>query len=110
MGNQKVYQEPRILFANQVYGIKGISSTGEIIDDPRRSFISAINFGLNHKSRYQSQFQRLHDRLSNNKGEITEDDIRVIGVVVTGDTASMELLKEKNYIKASTLGIVIDKF
>jgi len=107
---EKVYQEPRILFANQVYGMKGITSTGTTIEDPRRSFIGAIKFGLNQKNRYRSQFQRLYDRLSNDKGEITKDDIRVIGVVVTGDTASMKLLRNENYIKAATLGIVIDKF
>ncbi|NPV29229.1 MAG: hypothetical protein HPY58_06110 [Firmicutes bacterium] len=82
----------------------------EILDDPRRSFVEAINAGLKRKSRYQSQFKGLYDALSNNKGKISEDDIRIIGVVVTGDTASMKLLKDGNYIKASTLGIVIDKF
>lgn len=107
---EKVYQEPRILFANQVYGMKGITSTGITIEDPRCSFIDAIKFGLNQKNRYRSQFQRLYDRLSNGKGEIIKDDIRVIGVVVTGDTASMKLLRNENYIKAATLGIVIDKF
>ncbi|MDH7577068.1 MAG: anti sigma factor C-terminal domain-containing protein [Bacillota bacterium] len=107
---EKQYQEPRILFANQVYGMKGMTSTGEIIDDPRRSFVEVINAGLNRKSRYQSQFKELYNTLSNNKGKISEDDLRIIGVVVTGDTASMKLLKDGNYIKASTLGIVTDKF
>jgi len=106
---EKEYQEPRILLANQVYGMKGITSTGTTIEDPRRSFIGAIKFGLNQKNRYRSQFQRLYDRLSNDKGEITKDNIRIIGVVVTGDTASMKLLRNE-YIKAATLGIVIDKF
>ncbi|MCG0275835.1 MAG: anti-sigma factor [Thermosediminibacteraceae bacterium] len=99
-----------ILFANQVYGMKGVNSDGTIIKDPRLSFISAVNFGLKQKSRYHSQFQRLYQNLSNDKGEITKDNIRVIGVVVTGDTASMKLLRDKTYIKAATLGIVIDKF
>ncbi|MBM7853905.1 putative outer membrane lipoprotein [Desulfohalotomaculum tongense] len=107
---EKVYQEPSILFANEVYGMKGVTSQGITIEDPRRSFINAINFGLNQKNRYQPQFQRLYDRLSNDKGKITKDDIRVIGVVVTGDTASMKLLRNENYIKAAALGIVIDKF
>lgn len=107
---EKEYQEPRFLFANQVYGIKGMTSTGEIIEDPCRSFVEAINAGLNRKSRYRSQFKRLYDKLSDDQGKITEDDIRIIGVVVTGDTASMKVLKDGDYIKASTLGIVIDKF
>ncbi|TYP51671.1 anti sigma factor C-terminal domain-containing protein [Thermosediminibacter litoriperuensis] len=100
----------RILFANQVYGMKGVNSDGTTEEDPRLSFISAINSGLKRKSRYQLQFRRLYERLSNDKGEITKENIRVIGVVVTGDTASMKLLRDKNYIKAATLGIVIDKY
>ncbi|WP_083768447.1 anti-sigma factor C-terminal domain-containing protein [Thermosediminibacter oceani] len=99
-----------IFFANEVYGMKGANSDGTTIKDPRNSFISAINSGLKRKSRYQLQFRRLHERLSNDKGEITKDNIRVIGVVVTGDTASMKLLRGKSYIKASSLGIVVDKF
>lgn len=107
---EKEYQEPRILFANEVYGMKGVTSTGRIIDDPYCSFVEAINAGLNRKNSYQSQFKKLYDNLRNGKDEITKDDIRIIGVVVTGDTASMKVLKDKEYIKASTLGIVIDKF
>jgi len=107
---EKEYQEPRFLFANQVYGMKGVTSTGRIIDDPYCSFVEAINAGLNRKNRYQLQFQGLYDSLSNDKGEIIEDDIRIIGAVVTGDTASMKVLKDKEYIKASALGIVVDKF
>lgn len=108
--SKKVYQKPRVLFANEAYGMKAITSTGEISPEPRRFFIAAINMGLKSKSRYQPVFKNLYDALRNDQGEITEDDIKVIGAVVTGDTASMELLKNKNYIKASTLGIVIDKF
>ncbi|MBO8158950.1 anti sigma factor C-terminal domain-containing protein [Thermosyntropha sp.] len=107
---EKIYQEPEVLFANEVYGMKGVDACGITIEDPRRSFINAINFGLNHKNRYQAQFQRLYDRLSSDKGEVTKDNIRIIGVVVTGDTASMKLLRDEGYIKAATLGIVIDKF
>lgn len=107
---EKEYQEPRILFANEVYGMKGVTSTGRIPDDPYCSFVEAINAGLNRKNRYQSQFKRLYENLRNGKDEITKDDIRVIGVVVTGDTASIKLLRDENYIKTSTLGIVIDKF
>lgn len=107
---EKQYQEPRILFANQVYGIKAIASSGEKLEEPWRNFIEFINVGRNKKDRYQPQFKNLYDVLSSGKGEITKDDIRVIGVVVTGDTASMKLFRNNNFIKATTLGIVTDKF
>lgn len=38
------------------------------------------------------------------------DNIRIIGAVVTGDTASIRLLRDANYIKSASLGIVIDKY
>jgi len=106
--SEKEYQEPRILFANEVYGMKGVTSAGRTPGDPYCSFVEAINAGLNRKNSYQSQFKKLYDSLRNGKDEITKDDIRIIGVVVTGDTASIKLLRDKNYIKASTLGIIIN--
>ena len=107
---EKVYLPPRYLHANRVYGMKGLSLDGEIIDDPRRFFIEAINTGRKREGRYQLQFKKLHTELSNDKGEIEKDDLRIIGVVVTGDAASMRLLQAKNFIKAASLGIVIDKY
>jgi hypothetical protein len=89
--------------------MKGTTSTGEIIKNPYNSFIEAINAGLNRKYN-QTQFKMLFDKLRNGKEKITKDDIRIIGVVVTCDTTSMKLLKDLSFIKASTLGTVIDKF
>lgn len=106
---KKEYQEPRVLRSSDVYGMKAITTTGETLEEPWRWFIEAIDVGRNKKSHYQSIFKDIYDVLSNGKGEITKDDIRVIGVVVTGDTASMKLLKN-DYVKAATSGIVIDKF
>lgn len=107
--DEKAYQEPKVLFAHQIYGMKGTTSTGEIIKNPYNSFIEAINAGLNRKYN-QTQFKMLFDKLRNGKEKITKDDIRIIGVVVTCDTTSMKLLKDLSFIKASTLGTVIDKF
>jgi len=106
----KVYDEPNIMFANQVYGMKGVTVSGLVIEDPCSYFISAVKFGADNKSRYQWEFKELYDRLSDNKEEITEDSIRVIGVVVTGDITSMKLLQNENYIKATSMGIVADKY
>lgn len=107
---EKIYWPPKYLFANMIYGMKGLSPDGEIIDDPRPAFVEAINAGIKREGRYQPQFKKLHAELSNGKGEIALADLRIIGVVITGDTASMQLLQEKDYIKAATLGVVIDKY
>ncbi len=108
---KKVYQKPMVLRAYDVYGMDAITATGETVEEPWRNFIGAINMGRNKKSHYQFLFKNiLYEVLRNGKEEITKDDIRIIGVVVTGDTASMKLLRNNNFIKAATLGIVTDKF
>ncbi|MDD5600814.1 MAG: anti sigma factor C-terminal domain-containing protein [Actinomycetota bacterium] len=111
---EKIYHEPQALHTNEVYnkvyGMKAITNTGEEIEDPCNSFIRAIEYGTNNKSRYQTQFQELYNKLSDNNGKISRDNIRVIGVVVTGDASSLGLLKDADYIKASSLGIVVNKY
>jgi len=106
---QKTYQEPKVLFANQVYGMKGIDAAGEVIDDPRNAFIEAVESALKMKYK-QTQFRLLYDYLSASSGKIFADDIKIIGAVVTGDLNSIRLLKDLSFIKAATLGTVIDKF
>ncbi len=105
----KQYGEASVLFASQVYGIKAISSSGEELEEPWNQFLAAVNSNANIKSRYQDVFRRLFEVLGNGKEEVTEEDIRVIGVVVTGDTQSMLLLRDIGCIKAATLGVVIGK-
>jgi uncharacterized protein YdaT len=107
---EEIYQKPQVLRANQVYGMKAITNTGEYEEDPCVSFISAIESGVSNKSLYQPQFQELYDKLSDSNGEIARDNIRIIGVVVTGDADSLGLLKDADYIKASSLGIVVNKY
>jgi len=106
---KKVYRKPMVLRSYDVYGMEAITATGETAEEPWRHFIGTIDMGRNKKSHYQPIFKNIYEVLSNGKEEITKDDIRVIGVVVTGDTASMKLLKN-DYAKAATLGIVTDKF
>jgi len=107
---EKEFFPPEYMHANRIYGMRGLSSEGEIIDDPRPNFVEAIKTGMKREGRYQSQFQRLFSALSNDKGEIAVADLRIIGVVVTGDTASLSQLQGKDYLKAASLGIVADKF
>ncbi|MDD5601101.1 MAG: anti sigma factor C-terminal domain-containing protein, partial [Actinomycetota bacterium] len=107
---EEIYRNPQVLSANQVYGMKAITNTGEYEEDPCVSFISAIESGVSNKSLYQPQFQELYDKLSDSNGEIARDNIRIIGVVVTGDADPLGLLKDADYIKASSLGILVNNY
>jgi len=91
-----------------VYGIKALDREGNIIDRPEKDFINAINEGKDNN--YANQYKELFDNLSNGKGEINKEDLKIIGVVVSGDSKTLKALKDKNYIKAATLGAVADKY
>ncbi len=108
---EKKYVEPRLLPANQVYGMKAVDSSGDKKDDPRSQFIGGIKLGFNKETgRYHKLFQDLFEVLSNENNEITEDNIKIIGAVVTGDATSMKLLRDHDFIRTSALGIVTDKY
>lgn len=91
-----------------VRGIKALSNQGEAINSPEEDFISAINTGQKHN--FSNEYNKIYDLLSNGKGEINKSDLKIIGVVVSGDTKSLNTLKDKSYIKAATIGAIEDKY
>jgi hypothetical protein len=94
---------------NNVYGIKALDAQGNKIDNPEGDFINAITVGSNRKN-VSSIYKELFDKLSEGKGEIKKENLKIIGVVVSGDTDSLKKLKDQNYIKAATLGATADKY
>jgi len=51
----------------------------------------------------------LFNKLSKDKKTIKKADIKIIGVVVSGDVDLLKQLKGKSFIKASTNGAIVDK-
>lgn len=95
---------PKPIFEeSEVYGIKALDGQGRSLDDPEERFINALEV-------LSDNYISLFNRLSNGKDKITKDDLKVVGVVVSGDAESLKNLKGKNYIKAATLGAVADKY
>lgn len=92
----------------EVYGIKAIDRQGEAIDNPEQDFINAIYDGK--KNNYSGDYKKIFDTLRNGKDKIDKKDLRIIGVVVSGDAKSLQALKNKNYIKGVTIGAVADKY
>ena len=41
---------------------------------------------------------------------MTKEDIKVQGIVVTGDTESLKLLEDLPFIKATSIGVITDKY
>lgn len=100
----------RIRSENSAYGIKAYNHNGEELDDPLQHFIWALKNGMKHDSKFQYEFERVYNNIAGQDNEITHGDIRVWGVVLTGDGEELKALNELSFIKASSLGVVTDKY
>lgn len=97
----EVEQYPDICYEDYAYGIKTINEYGEKIGNPVENFIKALEEG---------ERTHIYDIIAGEDGKLTKDDIRVQGVVVTGDAQNLELLTSLPFIKAATIGVVTDKY
>jgi len=91
------------------YGIKAYNREGEFYQNPEELFLRAIERGKEEKSRYQGQFIELYNNFADENGTLNKDNINILGVVVTGDKEGLDELKELSFIRASSLGVVVDK-
>ncbi|MCY6370252.1 anti sigma factor C-terminal domain-containing protein [Clostridium ganghwense] len=109
--NTKKYISPNeIALEDKVYGIKVLDRHGVIKESPENTFIDVIESQKDKKSRFQSEYKRIYDNLKGKDNKVTKDDLKIQGVVVTGNVEEMKKLKELPFIKASSLGIVVDKY
>lgn len=99
-----------ILYENDVYGIKAIDDQGKNINTPEKDFIDTISSGRTSKGANQQLYETLFNKLSEDRVKITKNNIKILGVVVSGNKDSVMLLKNKSFIKASSLGAVGDKY
>lgn len=91
------------------YGIKLYDNCGGEIPDPVRQF---INFIIEGRTKYkgEDEFDRIYNNIAEDNGKLIQDDIRIWGAVVTGDSESLKVLIGLPFIKASSLGVVTDKY
>lgn len=105
-----IYEYHKIVFEEyDVYGIKALNQQGKPEKNPEEGFIISIMRGQ-QGSDYKHDYDKLFNTLSTGKGEITKEDLKIIGVVVSGDVETLKFLKDMKYIKAATIGAVADKY
>lgn len=88
-----------------LYGF-GIHLDGSQINE--KDFIASLEQGL--KGRYEYEFNRIYDYLRGDKVKPSETDIRILGVVLTGNAKELQILEGKPYVRGSVLGAVVDKY
>lgn len=104
VGNGKIVeveQYPDLCYENYAYGIKTINEYGEKIENPEENFIEALKEGgITH----------IYGIIAGADGKLTKDDIKVQGVVITGDAENLKSLRNLPFIKASSIGVITDKY
>jgi len=91
------------------YGMDLYYNYDEEIPDPAEWFIHIItSYKDEFGKRYN--FERIYNNLAGDDGKLTENDIGIFGAVVTGDPESLKPLVGMPFIKASSLGVVTDKY
>jgi len=100
---------PAVRSEYTAYGIKLYDTCGGEITDPVGRF---INFIAEGKTGYQkwNEFDRIYNNIAGDDGKLTPDDIKIWGAVVTGNSESLKVLIGLPFIKASSLGVVTDKY
>lgn len=91
------------------YGIKLYDNCGEKTPDPVGWFIYFVEAGRT-EYKGEDEFDRIYNNITGDNGKLTRDDIRIWGAVVTGDSESLKVLIGLPFIKASSLGVVTDKY
>ena len=95
---------------NNVYGFPVIDENGDIATTPVEHFIEHISSGTKFRTRWQGEFKRLNETISGEDGKLSVRDIEIYGMVVTGTASSLAALKNLPFIKASSFGIITDKY
>ncbi|ALC50662.1 MULTISPECIES: anti sigma factor C-terminal domain-containing protein [Bacillus cereus group] len=90
--------------AYNVYGFKAKPGDIEFGNGTEKDFLLAIQSGMEKKGKYYEEYERIYNYLKGKKTKPSEQDVKVIGVVVTGTAADLQKLDGQNYVKAAVLG------
>jgi hypothetical protein len=91
--------------ATQIYGFAADSTNSSISEE---NFIKNVQLGLNYENgKYFGEFNRIYNNLKGDSAEIVEENIEIIGGVITGTASDLAELNDIDMIRASVLGVTI---
>lgn len=109
-GKSTVMDNPDVRSEKTAYGIKIYDENGQPYPQIETNFIWALHNGKETKSKYTTEFERVYNNIAGTDAKLTKDDFGIEGVVVTGNKQMLESLKGLPFIKASSLGVVTEKY
>ena len=95
---------------NTVYGFPLLDSNSDKAVMPAEDFIAHISSGTKYRTRWQGEFKRLNETISGEDGKLSVADLEIYGMVVTGTAESLAPLQDLPFIKASSLGVIVDRY
>lgn len=92
-----------------VYGFSLLNANGDVAENPAEQFVRAISSGTRQKSSLQDEYKRLEKEIGGADG-LSVNDLVIYGVVVTGNKKTLANLQNLDFIKASSIGVITDKY
>ncbi|WP_019636558.1 anti-sigma factor [Paenibacillus fonticola] len=80
------------------------------IDVTENKFLDALKRGVKVKGQHYYEFNQIYKYLKKGKAEPDANDIRILGMVVTGSVKDLQKLTDLSNIRGATLGSVVDKY
>lgn len=78
--------------------------------DPASNFISTLKWLNSDDGDYKQAAEELYNNLAKGKSELKTEDLKIIGVVVTGTPSELKKYNELPMIKGATIGATTDKY
>ncbi|WP_026562541.1 anti sigma factor C-terminal domain-containing protein [Bacillus sp. J37] len=92
-----------------IYGFDHIFTNEDESEKNEERFIESIKAGLNNEGgKYYEEYDRIYMYLKGEHSNISPQDIKVLGVVVTGSAGELTELMNVKEIRAAELGVTID--
>ena len=104
---QETDRPTSVFTEDEMIGFSMVDKVGLALNNPLENFMEAVNYGRNHKGPYQEDMKAIHDRLTKH-GEVKESSVKVIGAVVVGNKEALQKIQKELYVRASSIGAVID--
>lgn len=109
------YYDPEVCSEHIAYGIKAFDSDGSEFEHvkPEEMFIAVLERQHNNNyifDKYRYEMKRIYNNLLGEDGKLTSSDLKIQGIVVNGDKEKLKGLEELDFIKATSIGVTVDKY